>query len=257
MTCDELHIITGWSCLPAGPQSIKAIAPLTLGEDGQHLAFYIASLSDGSFFLTDAGETAMHAEQMGVVLTKQRISGLNATCGVTFANFSQAMEITAVGQKADLSFALWDATKLAMALSFQHTRWMPKFHAIRFRKQVEQVLLSIVNADHIIKSPKAVGMSGHQLEFPFALKATSGKLAYIEPIANQENSKVDWSHVYQASGKMSDIKMADAENDRWVIFEDGSVPNEFGKAATLLSQHAYVDALKGLPRTVERYLMAA
>lgn len=256
MTSEELHRITGWSCLPAGSQAIKAIAPLTLGNDGQHLAFYIASLSNGSYFLTDAGETAMHAEQMGVVLNKQRIASLNTTCGVEFASFTQSMEITAEGQQEDLSLALWDATKLAMALSFQHNRWMPKFHALRFRKQVEQVLLSAVNAERIVRPARAVGMSGHQLEFPFALEA-NGRLAYIEPIANKDRAKADWPHVYQAAGKMNDLKLSDPENERWIVFEDGLGAAEFGKAATLLSQHAHVDTLHGLPQTVGRYSMAA
>lgn len=257
MTCDELSRITGWICLPSGENSIKAVAPLCLGEDGQHLSFFIASPGDGSFLLTDACETAMHAEQMGVILSKSRIEALNETCGVEFATFNSSMEITAEGPKDMLALALWDATKLAMALTFRYKRWQPKFHQLRFRKQVEQALSDLVGPDELIKSPKVLGMSGHELEFPFAVRSPAGRLAYIEPIATQDNHRLDWSHIYQASGKMSDIKMADEISARVVVLEKTDLPSDYGKAATLLSQYAQVNDLESLSGTVNRHRIAA
>jgi phage baseplate assembly protein gpV len=92
------------------------------------------------------------------------------------------------------------------------------------------------------RSVKATGISGHTVEFPFGIVDAKSIMHYVEPIA-LSNGKVDWQHVYQAHGKLSDVKQADSHSERLVIFEDGAAELEYGRAVTLLSQSASIQTL--------------
>lgn len=109
MNCEKLAAITGWQCAPAGMRSVRAVSPIPLGDGGQLIAFYISQPSDSTFYLTDASETAIHAEQEGVILNKGRIDSLNRTFGVSMAEFGSDFSIEASGTLDALQGALWDA----------------------------------------------------------------------------------------------------------------------------------------------------
>lgn len=235
---------SGWSVQPAGEHAIRAISPMTLGLDGQHAAFFIVHPDVHTFYLTDACKTALHAATFGIELVAKRLEVLNQTPGVSLARFDKAGAIVAQGPNEQLQDALWDAVKLAMALSFQCAKWMPKFSRLRFRAQVGRTLAEAVGANRMVKGAKAQGSSGHTADFAFAVRsATSTSMTYIEPIALKAGRKVDWTQVYQTHGKMSDVKMADARNARLVILEDGATAEEFKKAVAILEQSAAVRTL--------------
>ncbi len=235
---------SGWTVLPAGEHTIRAIAPFTLGLDGQHAAFFIARPDEHSFYLTDACESAMHASTFGIDLPAKRIDVLNETPGVMLACFDKTGAIVAHGPNEQLQDALWDAVKLAMALSFQCARWMPRFSQLRFRAQVGRALIEALGANRIVKSARAKGSSGHSADFAFAVRASaSTALTYIEPIALKAGKKMDWTQVYQTHGKMSDVKMVDSRNARMVILEDGASGEDIRKALAILEPSATVRTL--------------
>ena len=184
----------------------------------------------------------MHASSFGVDISKSRLDILNATHGVQYATIGKDGAITARGPIADAEIALWDAVKLAMSVSFNSKKWSPKLDQVRFRALVEKVLLEQVGKKRLLKAIKIKGLSGHTVEFPFAIKSSNETIFYIEPIA-LANGSVDWQHVYQVHGKLSDVKQADEQGKRLVIFEDGAPAMEFGRAATLLSQCASIQTL--------------
>jgi hypothetical protein len=246
MNCQRLLEITGWNCTPAGASAVKAVAPFTLGHDGRHASFYLAQPSDSTFYLTDGGETAMHAAQSGIEITKSRLEALNATVGVRFARFEEDLAITARGPIDDAEFALWDAVKLAMSLSFASEKWMPKLDHIRFRALVERTLLTAVGKERVCTGYRVLGISGHSIEFPLALKSANESLFLIEPIALINGEKIDWSRVHQVYGKLADVKQADSVTKRLVVFEDGAQAADFGRAATLLAQNAEITTLTSL-----------
>jgi len=246
MDCTEIAASTGWECAPAGIRAIRATSPLTLGEDGHHAAFYIATPSDGSFFLTDASETAMHAEQHGVALSKKRFHTLNRTFGVGMARFADDGSIVAEGSVEKLQSALWDAVKLAMSLSFKTPEWRPKFAQAKFQATVFQVLQAQLGAELVIKDAKIQGASGNQIAFPIAVKRADGNLSFIQPIA-LENEKLNWAVIYQAHGKFFDVMAASEINNRMAIIEDGAKTGDFGRAANFLRPAAEVRTLLGTP----------
>jgi len=252
MDCQQLLNLTGWRCSPAGIRTVRAIAPLTIGGDGQHAAFYIASTSEESFFLTDACETAMHAERFGVVLNKSKFDMLNKTYGVKYARFDNDGSIVAEGDFETMQFALWDAVKLAMSLSFKTNAWQPKFEQSRFQTIVINEFSEQLGLDRIITSAKVQGISGHVIEFPLGVKRQNGTVCFVQPIALL-NGGIDWSGVYQAHGKLFDVKAVSEINNRLAIIEEGALLEDFGRAATLLTLAAPVKTLSGTRNWLEYF----
>jgi hypothetical protein len=242
MNNEKLLDIIGWECTPSGNRSILATSPLTMGEDGQHVSFYIANPDDNSYYITDACNSAMYASSLGVELTNNRLNILNSTFGVKNAKFNSGFEIIAECTNENLHDALWDAVKLAMSISFNTKEWLPKFNQIRFNNMVASILTEVAGKDNLLKSYKATGISGHEVKFPLAVR-TDRRVCIIEPIAILETKKIDWSHVYKTVGKMIDVKQSDTINKRIVVLEDGASPSDFGKASTILSQSATVRTL--------------
>ncbi|GAA0437095.1 DUF1828 domain-containing protein [Massilia aurea] len=246
MNCAALESITQWRCQPSGQASIRATAPFTLGESGPHVAFYIAQPSPDSFYITDACETAIYAEQMGIALRKNRLESLNQTTGVTLATFAEDWSIESSGPIALLQRALWDAAKLALALSFKTKSWQPKFAQAKFQATVVKELEAQLGADQIIRQAKVQGISGHTIEFPAAIVSPkSGQQIYVQPVA-MENGKVNWPSVYEFHGKLFDVKAASNVSNRIAVIERGATPVEFGRAASFLGGAAKVITIDGI-----------
>src|SRR3546814_11210858 len=103
--------------LPAGDRAVRAVTPVPMGLDGQHGAFFIARPDVQSFYLTDAGAAAMHAAAYGIELNAKRLELLNQAPGLSLARFDKTGAIIADGPSPSLYDALWEAAKIATALS--------------------------------------------------------------------------------------------------------------------------------------------
>ena len=256
MNCATLELITQWHCRASGRGSIRATAPFTLGKAGPHVAFYIAQPSADTFYITDACETAMYAEQMGILLRKNRLDSLNQTAGVALATFREDWSIEASGPINLLQRALWDAAKLALALSFKTKSWQPKFAQAKFQAIVVRELEAQLGADRIIRQAKVQGASGHTIEFPVAIVSRkSGMPIFVQPVA-MENDKVNWPAVYEFHGKLFDVKAASDVANRIAVIERGATHLEFGRAASFLGSAAKVITLDNIPELGRSEMLA-
>lgn len=245
MNCEKLAAITGWFCSPAGVRSIRAVAPIPLGNGGQLIAFYISQPSDSTFYLTDASETAMHAEQVGVVLNKSRLDSLNRTFGVSMAEFGSDYSIEASGSLEKLQDALWDAVKLALALSYKTASWRPKFAQAKFQAIVLRELQAQLGMERVLAGVRVMGDSGHMIEFPVSVRQLNGQMIYVQPIA-LENGKISWPAIYEAHGKLFDVKVASEIENRIAVLESGAPPVDAGRAAHFIAHAAQVYTLDNL-----------
>ncbi len=246
MNCSLIASIVSWECSPSGVNSVRAVAPLTLGDCGQNIAFYIAQPSPGTFYLTDACETAMYAEQLGISLTKGRLQSLNRTPGIELAEFSQDWSIEAYGPIEDLQSSLWDAVKLALALSYKSESWRPKFAQAKFQAIVLQELEAQLGLELVLRQVKVKGASGHIIEFPAGIKNGNGSVIYVQPVA-LENGKINWPSVYEFHGKLFDVKAASEIDNRIAVIESGAPIVEYGRAANFLAHAAKIVSLDDLP----------
>lgn len=64
----------------------------------------------------------------------------------------------------------------------------------------------------------------------------------VQPIGVSDDRRVDWGYIYQSYGKLADLKKATAQavHNRVVVMEQGASADEFGRAATVLSEAARV-----------------
>ncbi|WP_254367056.1 hypothetical protein [Paraburkholderia sp. NMBU_R16] len=64
----------------------------------------------------------------------------------------------------------------------------------------------------------------------------------MQPIGVSDDRRVDWGYIYQSYGKLADLKKATAQavHNRVVVMEQGASADEFGRAATVLSEAARV-----------------
>lgn len=255
MNCSRIAALTRWECSPSGTGSVRAVSPLTLGDGGQHIAFYIAEPKPGTFFLTDACETAMYADQIGIDLTKSRLEALNRTPGAELAEFQSDWSIEASGPIDDLNVALWSAVKLALALSFKSLAWRPKFAQAKFQAIVIHELEAQLGADMLIRQARVRGASGHMIDFPVGIKRRNGSVVYVQPVA-LDNNKINWPSVYEFHGKLYDLKAASEIDNRLAIIEAGAPSDDFGRAANFLAHAASVITLSDLP-TLASTLLAS
>jgi len=258
MNCQSLTSLTSWRCKVAGRNSIQAISPFTLGKDGLHASFYVMQEDNDRFFITDAHQAVLHAAEMGISFSDARCRKIAATPGVRFAGISGDGEISATADAGTLRFALWDAVKLALAVSNREEEWLPRTNQERFATQVRKFLEARIDRAHITNKPVIVGASGHNVEFPFGIVAHSRTLRYVQPIALSDTGRLDWGFVYQTFGKFSDIKHVSEANlrNRIVLIESGATPDEHGKAATLLAEAAEVLLYRPHESLIETLLAA-
>lgn len=239
MKCVDIINATGWTCSPNGEGSVRATAPFSIDNDGQLVSFYIVQIEGDNFYLTDAYETAMYAEHLGVRLNKQRIEVLNRTYSVKSAMFDECGCIVASGKMEDLDEALWDAVKLTFSLAFKKEKWQPKFNQEKFSSIVYKELSAQLGAERIVRKAKIKASSGNTIEFPIGVKREDGNTTFVNPLA-LENNKFGWPLVYQLHGKFSDVKAISDINNRFVILEQGGEKVETGRVTSFLSQSASV-----------------
>lgn len=170
MNCNLLAEATKWACAPAGRNAILAHAPITLGKDGQHISFYVMEDSPGHFYLTDAHSTIQHAMDHGAKPTVARLQKIANAPGALYAKLTQDGEVTAEADSTTLNFALWDALRLAMAISDNEIAWVPK-PGRRDLHSSCKTLRAKLPTGSVVAKPRLQGVSGHQIDFPGHLAA--------------------------------------------------------------------------------------
>lgn len=255
MNCSKIELLTRWTCAPSGIGSVRAVSPIPMADGGQ-IAFYIAQPTESTFYLTDACETAIYADQLGLGLNKKKLETLNRTPGIALAQFDlNDWSIEATGQIGDLPAALWDSVKLALAMSFKSEAWRPKFDQAKFQALVINELEAQLGADRVIRQVRVQGASGHTIEFPVGIRSQESGLIYVQPVA-LDDTKVNWPSIYEFHGKLFDVKLASEIDNRLAIIETGAAELEFGRAANFLANAANVLTLNDIAGLAKNYALA-
>ena len=239
MKCADIIRNSGFAFSPVGENAYRVVAPFSLGSDGQLASFYVAEPSPNTYYITDAGETMMVAEHLGIRLNKRRIDILNHTYSVTQAKIDGDGCITSSGNIDDLSDAIWDSIKLMMALFFKKEEWKPKFAQEKFRSVVFKELSSQLGAERVVRKARVKAASGNTVEFPIAVQGDNRNMIYVNPLA-LENGKFNWAMVYQLHGKFSDVQSISEIANRVSIIEICDDKKELGKVTNFLRQSSLV-----------------
>ena len=236
MNCANLLENLGYTCAPRQNGALRLWSPFTF-DDGEHLALFLEPSDNGQWLVTDHADTLMHASAHGAKLTPARLNKIRAQfAGV---KISEGGALIAVTGQDNLVRVVTEVLNTAIAISHAEKSWKPRTHEQKFIATVGQELEAVAGKN-LQRYVTVGGISGHQIEFPFAIDDAVTGRQFIQPVAYGDE-RVDWSNVYKASGKMFDLKSAGAEeSQRVVIVEDSPNDEELGKAVTLLSYTAKV-----------------
>lgn len=231
MNCTDLLENLGYTCAPRQNGALRLWSPFTF-KDGEHLALFLEPSANGQWLVTDHADILMHASAHGANLTPNRLDKIRIQ--FTDVKISEGGALLAVTGQDNLARTITEVLNMAIAIIHAEESWKPKNREQKFIATVGRELEAVVGK-RLLRSVTVSGVSGHQIEFPFAIDGSSAGRQFIQPVA-YDDERVDWSNVYKASGKMFDLKSAGAEDgQRIIIVEDDPDDEELGKAVTLLS----------------------
>lgn len=255
MNCENLLHTLGFECAEVANGALRLWSPFMF-EDGEHLGLYLEPDGANRWVVTDYADTLMHASARGARLTKNRLDKIQRHCPPRVLLTSDGA-LMAKAEQDTLPEAITSVLSVAIAISHEERRWVPKVDGERFTNQVGRELDRVVG-QYLLRHVQVRGASGHQLEFPFAVTLPDSPRQYIQPIASS-SGKIDWASVYKAGGKMLDLRTAadTHENQRVVIIEDLPEDKEVGKAATYLSSTATVLRFSRREQWLRRFRQAA
>lgn len=245
MKCENLISQMGFSCRDLGGDTLRVWSPFTYSGDGERVGFYVEKSNNG-YRITDACEAMMNATALGAHITESRMDSVRRAVGYK-TNLSDGGEISTVVSEEDVGGGMAAVLNAALAVSHLKSEWKPRFRAETFLQNVEYVLKKSF-AERLLKKVTITGASGHQLELPLGVQ-NGEAITYVQPIAATEENTMDWKRVYEAWGKMSDIK--NAKNDhaqRLIVLEDSANDEEMSNAMSILLETASVVRYSALPR---------
>lgn len=245
MNCEQVISQMGFSCRDLGGNTLRVWSPFTYVGEGERIGFYVEKTRNG-FRITDGCEAMMNATAMGAQVTDSRMNAVRRAVGYTSV-LSEDGEISALVSAENVGTGMAAVLNAALAVSHFRSEWQPRFRAETFLQNVEQTLKRTFET-RLLKKVTVEGASGHQLELPLGV-ASGDVITYVQPIASTEDNAVDWKRVYEAWGKMSDIKNAkNPHAQRLIVVEDSANDPEMDNALTLLLDSAPVVRYSALSR---------
>lgn len=253
MNCVNLLETLGYDCAPRNDGALRLWSPFTF-DDGEHLGVYVEPTGNGQWLVTDHADALMHASALGANLTRARLERVRHRLGGV--QLSEGGALSMVASQADLPNAVTAVLNAGITLSYAERDWLPKSHDERFNAVLGKEL-EIVAGERLKRKVAVTGVSGHQIEFPFAVESLEVGMQYIQTVAHGDE-RLDWGDVYKAGGKMLDLQSAGAEDSqRIVIVEDLPGDEDLGKAVTLLGYTAMVLLYSHREQWLSRFRKAA
>jgi len=177
----------------------------TFPNDGTLIGAYILSTENGRVRVSDDGDIVFNAAVAGAELTRKRVeryATLAKTYGMTLGDDGVMSTTCTVDE---LPFAVARYMQAAGAIAYASLKHRPR--DIERFERIVGTLLEAKFGKRLVRRPEVTGISGHQLQFPFALDMDSYTPALIQTIA-ADDDKTQWKAVYEAGGKFSDIRSA-------------------------------------------------
>lgn len=177
----------------------------TFPSDGTLIGAYITAAEDGLVRITDDGDIVFNAAVAGAEVTRNRASRYRAMAESYGLTLDDGGVLSVTCRVEDLPYVLARYMQTASAIAATSVKHRPK-DAERF-ETIIGALLEAKYGRRVARRPEYVGISGHQLRFPFGLDIDSANPALIQTVA-ADDEQTNWKSVYEAGGKFSDIRSA-------------------------------------------------
>lgn len=174
-------------------------------HDGTLIGAYIVAAGDRLVRVTDDGDTVFNAAVAGANVTRPRAARYRALAEGHGLTLDDNGTISTTCSLDELPYAIARYMLAAAAIAQASLKHRPQDDQ-RFERVIG-TLLEAKFGKRITRRPDVVGISGHQLQFPFALDLDGTSPALIQTIS-ADDDKTNWKSVYEAGGKFSDIRSA-------------------------------------------------
>lgn len=173
--------------------------------DGTLIGAYVLDADGGSVRITDDGDTVFNASVAGADITRNRAARYRALAEGFGLSFGDDGVISTVCSLEELPYVMARYMQAATAIAQASLKHRP-----RDDERFERIIGTLLEAQfgkRVSRRPELVGISGHQLRFPFGLDLNTTKPALIQTIS-ADDEQTSWKSVYEAGGKFSDIRPA-------------------------------------------------
>lgn len=252
MNCAELGNALAMTCVPVTDDVVYMESHVTVPYDGNLIGAYVQDIGRGRVRISDNADTLFHAMTVGIQPTAQRGKRLASIALENHVELSSAGEIFVACDRENAAFYLTQIIDAAAAISYACSQWQATSES-RFDRIVSTALRQSFRGK-VKRNFTITGASGHQLKFPFAIGIESADAQVIQTISAVGDTPY-WPSVYQALGKMIDVKNAVPGLRRTVIFEEAAA-NEIAKASSALAECASVLVYRS-PEQLTKALKAA
>lgn len=210
-----------------------------LPEDGTMIGAYVSDAGDGRVRVTDDGDLLFNVAVGGAHLTaarQRRYGELARSHGLALEDNGILSTVCGIDE---LPAVMARYVQAASAIAHAGLRHRPKDEE-RFERIIGE-LLEKQFGKRLQRRPQLVGISGHQLRFPFALDLDRPRETVIQTVA-ADDGKTNWKAAYEAGGKFHDIRPARPNLRLIAVLEQG---DDTGKVARYFADAADVVIYKG------------
>lgn len=174
-------------------------------DDGTLIGAYIVAAEDGRVRVTDDGDVVFNAAVAGAEVTRNRATRYRKLAeGFGLSLGDDGVMSTTCGVD-ELPYTVARYMQAASAIAQASLKHRPRDDG-RFERVIG-TLLEAKFGKRVTRRPEVTGISGHQLQFPFAIDFETNSSALIQTIS-ADDDKTQWKSVYEAGGKFSDIRSA-------------------------------------------------
>lgn len=175
----------------------------TFPSEGALIGAYIVAADDGCVRITDDGDVVFNAVVSGSNVTRNRAAQYQTLAKGFGLTLGDDGVISTTCSLDELPYAVARYMQAASAIAQASLKHRPKDNE-RFERIIG-TLLEAQFGKRVIRRPEVVGISGHQLRFPFGLDLDGSKPTLIQTIS-ADDDQTSWKSVYEAGGKFSDIR---------------------------------------------------
>lgn len=198
----------------------------TFPGDGTLIGAYIVAAEGGRVRVTDDGDIVFNAAVAGAHVTRNRASRYRAMAEGFGLTLGDDGVISATCSLDELPYAVARYMQAASAIAQASLKHRPKDNE-RFERIIG-TLLEAQFGKRVTRRPEVVGISGHQLRFPFGLDLDGRNPALIQTIS-ADDDQTSWKSVYEAGGKFSDIRPARPDLRLIAILESAQDTEKAGR----------------------------
>lgn len=180
-------------------------SPMAYPSDGTLIGAYVVDAGNGLLHVTDDGDIAFHMAVAGAEISSNRLKTYQATAASFGISFGDDGVVRATCAHDQLIETLARYLQAASAVTIKGLKHRPKDDE-RFERVVLGLLLARYG-DRVRQRVQIMGLSGHQLRFPFSITTNAGNEALIQTVSSV-NEVIHWKAVYEAGGKFKDVRAA-------------------------------------------------